>query len=189
MKIDIILTASGCGRRFGGNKLIYGFEGRTLFGIALDNALALKKSLPKHIYGIKAVSHYDEIKKICLEKGAEYIYNPQSSEGISASLRIGTQSCPSENSILFMVCDQPHMRPESLIEPVKEYISLKRGIACFKDSKGNISNPAVFSPAYRAELLNLKGDRGGKSIIKRHIDDAVLVPIADRELPDIDEQI
>ncbi len=189
MKLDIILTASGYGRRFGENKLIYSLEGRTLFGIALDNALAVKKSLPGHIDCVRAVSHYDEIKKICLEKGAEYIYNPQSAEGMSASLRIGTESCKSGNSILFMVCDQPYMRPESLIRLVTEYIYSKSGIACFRDSRGNISNPAVFSPDYRAELMGLRGDRGGKEIIKKHINDAVLIPIDDRELTDIDEQI
>lgn len=186
MKIDIILLASGYGRRFGGNKLVYSFEGRTLFGTALDNALALGESLPDYIDNVRAVSQYDEIKRICCEKGAEYIHNPHSGEGISASVRIGTQSCTPDNSVMLMVCDQPYMCPESLKGLVLEYISSQCGIACFTDGRGNISNPAVFSPLYRAELLSLKGDRGGKGIIKRHIDDAVLVPVDDKELMDID---
>jgi len=53
--------------------------------------------------------------------------------------------------------------------------------------KGNLENPAIFSKKYKNELLNLKGDVGGKSIIKKYLDDLERFPINDEvEMMDID---
>ena len=53
--------------------------------------------------------------------------------------------------------------------------------------KGNLGNPTIFSRKYKDELLNLKGDVGGKFVMKKHLEDLEKLLITDKlELMDID---
>lgn len=187
MKIDIVLMASGSSKRFGSeNKLMHIVNGKPMFCHALDNALALKSEFPEIIDNITVVSVYDEIRKICNERAVKFIYNPFSHEGISASLRLGVESSDKDNSVMFMVCDQPYLKTESLKDLIKKYILSDYSIACFKDSNDNILSPTIFSPEYRGELLKIEGDRGGKGVVIKNISDTLLVEIDESEIRDID---
>ncbi len=170
MKIDIILTAAGSSRRFGSiNKLLYKIDGRELFTIALENAKRLKEKLPQYIDKIAVVSKYDEIKKICERYGeVEYIHNPLSHKGISASVNLGVRASKPENALMFMVCDQPYISMDTLVGLVRGYMASGKAMGCIVDQDGTTSNPCIFSPEMKAELLDIEGDRGGKSLIKKH---------------------
>lgn len=50
-----------------------------------------------------------------------------------------------------------------------------------------IGNPVVFAEKYRKELMELTGDKGGKRVVKRHMDDLYLMEVEDaEELRDLD---
>ena len=51
---------------------------------------------------------------------------------------------------------------------------------------GRRGNPAWFSARFRPELEALSGDTGGRAVLQRHLEEAVLVPAAPEELEDID---
>lgn len=52
---------------------------------------------------------------------------------------------------------------------------------------GEIGNPVVFAEKYRKELMGLTGDKGGKRVVKRHMDDLYLMEVEDaEELRDLD---
>ena len=52
---------------------------------------------------------------------------------------------------------------------------------------GEIGNPVVFVEKYRKELMELTGDKGGKRVVKRHMDDLYLMEVEDaEELRDLD---
>ena len=45
----------------------------------------------------------------------------------------------------------------------------------------------VFAEKYRKELMELTGDKGGKRVVKRHMDDLYLMEVEDaEELRDLD---
>lgn len=178
--------ASGSSRRFGyENKLLYKIENKPMFSYALDNALELKKMLPYIIDNIIVVSKYNSIKALC--HNVIYVDNLYSHKGISESLHIGLDNCDCYNSVMFMVCDQPYMKYETLYGLVKGYIESNKTMAALADNNGNTSNPCIFSPKWREELYGIKGDKGGKSVIKNNINDVFLYNVNDsRELMDID---
>lgn len=171
-KIDIVLMASGESRRFEkGNKLLYETEGKPLFLHALERAVGLRKALPDIIEEITVVSVYDEIK--VLSEGFEdirYVYNPNASLGISGSIHLGLSHSHKDNSVMFMVCDQPYLSSETLKELVKGYIFSGKSLGCIISPRGMTSNPCIFSPLWKDKLMAIQGDRGGKSIINQNRD-------------------
>jgi molybdenum cofactor cytidylyltransferase len=59
---------------------------------------------------------------------------------------------------------------------VEAFIANKRGII-IPVYQGRRGNPVIFAIKYKGELLNLKGDIGGREIIKRHPDDVLEVAV------------
>ena len=66
---------------------------------------------------------------------------------------------------------------------------------CIRDRIGALSfqgepgNPVLFRGDYRGELCALLGDRGGKSVLRNHLEDVVLTEVSNaRALSDVDER-
>ena len=110
--------------------------------------------------GLILVSQYRDILEDGKDLGLEAVYNGFSSQGITASLRLGTKAAGEDTDILlFFVADQPYMKGTTVASFVRGFAGCGYGIGCVKsgDRKGN---PAAFSGRYRQELLALWGDRG-----------------------------
>lgn len=188
-----IILAAGSSRRFGANKLISLLNGRPLFSYALENAL----SCPE-ITDITVVTRYREIEEY-IEKNVDIlmrlgqktisvIHNPFADEGISSSIRTGTRAFmdaelhdegthlfgdASASSVIFMVADQPFLKKDTLCrltashtEAVKRETIPVISMLCCGDMSGN---PVVFTRDFLSELLMLKGDTGGKAVIKKAV--------------------
>ncbi|MGN1318602.1 MAG: selenium cofactor biosynthesis protein YqeC [Lachnospirales bacterium] len=183
MKIDIVILASGLSKRFGSDKPLYNINNKPIFLYPYENALKLKEET-NYIDDIIVVSRFDEIKNYCVN--SKYIENRDYKEGISASIRLGVKNSNKDNAIMFMVCDQPFTKYESLCEMIKGFINSSKSFAALCDRYKNIGNPCIFSHKYKKELLLLKGDRGGKAIIKKHIEDIFLYKVEEIELFDMD---
>lgn len=173
MKIDIVLMASGDSKRFGcENKLLYKINDKPLFCYALENAIELKNRSADIIDNIIVVSKYEEIKKICSKyENIKYIYNSKSHRGISASIHLGVDNSLKNNGIMFMVCDQPFMKAETLYALTQGFMKSGKALGCLISSEGVTSNPCIFSPKWKKELSLIEGDKGGKYIINKNKDD------------------
>ena len=56
--------------------------------------------------------------------------------------------------------------------------------------KGEPGNPCIFSRKYYSDLMKLTGDRGGKRVLKAHLEDVVLYEIKnEKELTDVDKPL
>ena len=90
------------------------------------------------------------------------------------------------DGILFGVCDQPWLTPESVNALLEAFQSHPDRIysLCYGERRGN---PALFPSALFPELLALTGDTGGGQVIRRHKELLHLVSATHpRELFDID---
>ena len=105
--LGCVLMASGFGSRFGSNKLLAEAGGVPL----VRRALELYRGLPFARRAI--VSQYDEILILGERMGYEPIPNREAAQGISASVRLGTAALSAMDGLLFGVCDQPWLRPET----------------------------------------------------------------------------
>lgn len=191
MNISFIYMASGYGSRFGSNKLCAMLDGRPLYRHGLECLLAAAGELrEKDGFDVRLilVSQYRDILEDGNGLGLETVYNGSSSQGITASLRLGTEAAGEDADILlFFVADQPYMKGSTVASFVRGFAGCGSGIGCV-ESGGRRGNPAAFSRRYRKELLALMGDRGGSVIMKAHPEDVWTMEVPEGELKDIDVQ-
>lgn len=117
------------------------------------------------------------------------VFNRNREMGISHSIALGIWAAGAmseEDGLMFMVCDQPRLAAGEIFRLVEEFRRTKKTIACLSDGR-RTGNPVVFSGKYREELLSLRGDTGGKTVMKRHPGEVYLCPASNpAALEDID---
>lgn len=184
MKLALILLAAGDSRRFNGNKLLHEFSGKPMYRYILEEV----ESLPETFFDRKlVVTQYREIMDCMKDHGYEVVENKESSLGISHSIHLALHALENDNTdYCFAVCDQPYLKAATIKDLVKGWRDSGKGIGCLCNM-GELGNPAIFSGRYRKELLDLRGDVGGKRVIRKHIGDLYLHEVLDGlELVDID---
>ena len=185
-KVDLILLAAGRSSRFGSNKLLYSLQGKPLF----RHTAAALSPLPFHRRIV--VTRTPEIAVSLQAEGYTAVLLPCSAEnpGLSLSIQAGLMQAKEAEGYLFTVCDRPYMQTASYRLLLETFDTSGKGIACFtmpQEPDKPVGNPAVFAASYKEELLQLEGDKGGKSIICRHWQDvASLIPSSPDEWRDID---
>lgn len=186
-KIAIVIMASGYSKRFGANKLLETFLDKPLFTYAVTLA---------HSCGAESkliVTRYEEIKNYVKENTSSIksIWNEHPEYGISESIHLGIQYLMQREDYqeyagcCFMVCDQPLLQEKSLQELFKSFYRNPQGIhMCVTQHREG--NPVIFPKTLFKELMELKGDKGGKQIIKKHPDMVHKVYVSEKELSDMD---
>ena len=214
MKIGMILLAAGYGRRFGSNKLFYEIDGQPMYLRVLNQLIQAKKKLRGNKkenenkenneennkennrvsleqapeLEIAVVTQYQEIEETVKSKGVTVLINHHPEQGISSSLKTGLEYFKDTDACLFAVADQPWLTSGAVAGLVRLFLKSGKGIACV--SKGNQpGNPCIFASKYYSELMTLTGDRGGKKVLKQHLEDTAYFEVTDgRELEDVDFQ-
>ena len=203
MKIGMILLAAGYSRRFGSNKLLYKIEGKSMYLCSLERLLEVQRKMKKVYFGPKekatgiddkekiivaaaVVTQYEEIQKNAESMGVQVILNPHPAEGIASSMKLGLAEFSDTDACLFSVADQPWLKAETVIKLVKLFLDSGKGIACLSEN-GVPGNPCIFSRKYYPELMELTGDRGGKRVLNKHLEDTAFLEAENsRELRDLD---
>lgn len=208
MKIAMIMLAAGNSRRFGANKLLYEIDGIPMYRHVLEQLDDTKKKIEniyseysdivqlnnlyrnnitaKIICNIIVITQYDAIAEAVKTKEIQVLYNPHPEDGISSSVKIGLNASLDADAVLFTVSDQPWLTSETICELIHVFLNTSKGIACVS-CQGKMGNPCIFDRKYYNELLSLEGDKGGKKVIMKHLDDTQVYEIEEgRELEDID---
>ncbi len=178
-KMVVVLLAAGNSTRFHGNKLLYPVDGIPMY----LHTLEMVRKLPVEIL---AVTQYEEIQQEMESYGIHVIWNDAPEEGISHSIHLGIRNSDDADAWMFVVCDQPYLRAETLEALLNCWALSPSRLAAVRcgDREGN---PNVFGRRYREELLALSGDRGGRGILKRHAGQVSWLEVSDeRELTDLD---
>ena len=176
-----------------------------------DRYNKLKSDIP--VIDITVVTRYREILDYCAcIPDCHAVLSPDSEKGISYTIKAGIMAvqeqkkkngvrqkkqekssgvsqnlAETEEYYMFAVADQPYLKSQSVIKLIDKVLentggeqlvfSLRCGTA--------VGNPCVFNSSLIPQLLSLEGDKGGRSVARKH--DCVYVDIADeRELMDID---
>lgn len=181
VKINLILLASGNSIRFNGNKLLAEFNGLPLYMHTVNKVIHM------NFNKIICVTQYEEIRESLRDTGIHVVINENSILGISNSIKLGINYDMEADGYMFMVCDQPFIKKETLQKIADVFSKSSKGIAAIGSESDVIGNPVVFSREYMNELLSLEGDTGGKKIVKKHLDDLEIIQVSDDlELTDID---
>ncbi|MBU5231587.1 nucleotidyltransferase family protein [Agathobacter rectalis] len=143
---------------------------------------------------ITVVTRYREILDYCAcIPDCHAVLSPDSEKGISYTIKAGIMAVQEQKKTgmqdyyMFAVADQPYLKSQSvikLIDKALENKGNKRLVFSLRCGTA-VGNPCVFHSSLIPQLLSLEGDKGGRSVAKKH--DCVYVDIADeRELMDID---
>lgn len=155
-----IIMASGFSKRMGVNKLLLEFRGRRLFEYVVSTVSKLK--LKEKIM----VSSYDEIIDFCKSiPDFETVENMNNNFGQSQSIVLGVSNCKVCDGFIFLPCDMPFIEV-FVIKEICDFFYLDTRSIVVPRADGKNSMPTIFPYKFKEELLSLKGDMGGRDIIK-----------------------
>ena len=159
--IGCLIMAAGNASRFGENKLTASFAGKSLFSLALA-------AIPADTFArVTVVSQYPALLQEAEQAGFHAIRNDRPDDGISRTIRLGTEAMADCAGILYMVADQPLLRQKTVLCIVQDW---RQHPGCIVGAahNGHRGNPCLFPARFFPELCALEGDRGGSSVIRRH---------------------
>lgn len=178
--VGCVVMAAGNASRFGENKLSAVVDGKSMIRRALD-------AVPREkLDAVCVVTQYDEVERLAEEYGFRCVRNRHPEWGLSHTVRLGTEALGDIcRAIVYQVADQPLLRRETVAGLVDFYRAHPDHIVAA--SHGGVrGNPCIFPERFYPELLELTGDRGGSTVIRRHEDAVLLWEVEKRELTDVD---
>ena len=171
--ISAILLAAGESNRMGQPKQLMPFGQSTIVERTIDNLLNSAVSETIVVLGYRD----EEIRKTISGKPVKIAINPGYQQGMSTSIIAGLKQIDKRaQAVLIALGDQPFVGSQTINNLLEAFIANKRGII-IPIYQGRRGNPIIFAIRYKGELLNLKGDVGGREIIKRHPDDVLEVAV------------
>lgn len=180
-RVACVVLAAGLSSRFGSLKQLAktGLDERTLVQRALDVA---NESRADYVYVVLGHASEQILKSLALGR-AQIVLNKDYHLGLSSSVRASISNLPNDcGAVVLMVADQPFLTP-GLIDRLIEAFRLdkKRGIATLA-FKGEPRNPTIFGRRFFESLHEIRGDRGGRDIVKAHGADVTLINVADKKV-------
>jgi len=183
IKVGGLLLAAGGSTRFGSPKQLVEFEGKTLIRRAAEAISGAGCNTVLVVLGAAAVESRRDLSDLDLVT----IENKDWQSGMSSSIRLGLSKLiefePQLEAVLITLMDQPKVTASHLAAFVSKFAELRPPLIAAEYS-GTTGVPALFSRALFDGLLQLKGDQGARSIIRKR-SDAQTISLAEAAI-DID---
>jgi molybdenum cofactor cytidylyltransferase len=171
--ISAILLAAGQSKRMGKLKQLMPFGQSTIVEQAVDNLLG------SAVYEVIVVVGYraEDVIKAIAAKPIRLAINPDYEHGMSTSIIAGLNLVHSRvQGIMLALGDQPLVNSQTINRLIEEFYNHDKGIAV-PTYQGSRGHPIIFAIKYKEKLLKLKGDVGGRQIIKDHPGDVLEVAV------------
>lgn len=182
MKICGIVLASGFSRRMGFNKLLMPVDGKMMVQYTLE---LLEKI---DFYEKIIVTAYKEIEELSKQYRYKTIINKQPDEGQSVSMKLGIEACPEADGYMFFNGDMPYLEVDTVNKMIEQFRLNPTKIIVPRYGQRN-GSPVLFSECYKAELMNVTGDIGGRFVIRNHHHHVIYVDVKNkRQGYDIDRE-
>ena len=179
LRIGCLVMAAGCGSRFGRNKLKAEVDGKSLLRRALE-------AVPvEEFHRITVVTQYDGAAALAESFGFDVVRNDRPQDGLSRTVRLGTEAMADCDAILYQVADQPLLERGTVRRELEFFRAHPDCIVGLSHS-GVRGNPCVFPRRFFPELTALEGDVGGNVVIRAHPEALLLFEAPAAELRDVD---
>ena len=179
LRIGCLVMAAGSGSRFGRNKLEAVIDGKTLLRRALE-------AVPREEFAcVTVVTQYDGAAALAEEFSFAVVRNDRPEDGLSRTVRLGTEAMASCDAIMYQVADQPLLERDTVrreVELFRAHPDMIVGLG----HNGVRGNPCIFPRRFFPELMALTGDTGGNVVIRAHPESLLLYETAAAELRDVD---
>ena len=173
------------GSRMGGdNKLLISFRGTPIVRRVVQAALESQCSRVAVVLGHDA----DRVRETLSNLQVEFVRNPDFREGIGASVRAGAAAVdPASNGVVFCLGDMP-LVSAAVIDRLIAAFDPASGKAAWQASfRGQRGNPVLWNSPFLGQLRALRGDEGGRALMRKHADLVATVEMDSSDvLTDID---
>lgn len=174
--ITAIIMASGYSKRMGENKLTLTIDGIPVIERVIRSIVA------SNVDEVILVYRDIEVKNIGNPYGMKCVYNENAYKGQSESIRLGINNSNKDTGgYMFLVGDQPFLTSNIINRLTVIFSKDNSGIICPRYD-GDRGNPVIFHAKYKDALLKLKGDNGGREIIRKNTEDIRFVDIKEKIL-------
>jgi molybdenum cofactor cytidylyltransferase len=172
-KISAVLLGAGESKRMGVDKLSLPWGRKTMLQHCFETLLRTKVQELVVVLSVRNKG----VKNLFQGRKVKIVINPFSKKGMSASIRRGLRKIhPRCRGILIALGDQPLLKASTVNALIRTFDQEKGGIVV-PSFRGRRGHPVIFHRRFKDELLNLKGDVGGRSIIESHPEDVRVVPV------------
>jgi len=176
--ISAVILAAGLSRRMGRPKQLLKLGDQTMLEHIVGKVLRANVSELIVVLG----AHRQEIKHILSPYNIRCVQNPNFKDGLGTSVAAGAAAANSEaGGIMFVPADQPLISSESLNRLIDTFSSTGALIVRAGDGL-----PVIFHTSLREELMNLKGDTGGRQLMVKYPDKVVVVSSPELMSLDVD---
>ncbi len=180
----VIILAAGESSRLGSPKQLLVYSGATLLQHSIEVAQSSDAGLVIVVLGANADLISDELKNTTVK----IVINSEWKEGMASTIRYGLQTLvelnPKVETVILMVADQPFVTVELLNNLMDLNRKDQRSIVASKYGD-TFGTPVLFTKRFFSELLELTGDVGAKSLVRKYLNEAAFVPFPKGDI-DID---
>lgn len=167
------ILAAGAATRFGSPKQLVRIAGEPVLHQAVANASRVTGQSVTVVIG----AHAGEVAPALRQRAVSIAINREWEEGISSSIRTAVHSTPpGSGALLLMLADQVAVTADDLR---RLYAGWRRHpiLICAALYGGAPGLPAIFPRWAYTDLLNLRGDRDPRLVLRRNIDRVVRIPM------------
>jgi xanthine dehydrogenase accessory factor len=173
--ISAIVLAAGEATRFGHCKQLMPLGGKLLLEHVLDN---LRQSGVDEVVVVLG-AHSDEIQNRIHFRDVRVVLNPDYQSGMSTSIQAGLRALPeATEAAMIVLADQPLVTSSTLDALVDEYRRSHASVVV-PTYNGFRGNPVIVDRALFAEMMEIRGDIGCRSIFGDHAESIVKVAVDD----------
>ncbi len=163
--IPAVVLAAGASRRLGSSKQLVRHRGRTLVRHAVEAAQGAGCPLVLVVTGADAERTAQAVEGT----DAILVHNPMWSEGQATSVAAGVEAldvhAPDARGVLLLTCDQPLIESGPLRTLIEDWRASRRPMAACEYG-GTLGVPAIFERSMFGALLDLRGDRGARDLLR-----------------------
>jgi len=186
--VAVVVLAAGRSSRMGRPKQLEPIAGQALITHAVQNALhsgAQRVLVVTGAYATAVNQCLDSLPPDAVRR-LQRVHNSYWESGQSSSVRSAIHALPAEcGAAIFMPVDQPYVPPHLLRQLQRHW---QRGALLAAPAVNGTPRgaPALFDRSLWPELLKLRGDVGGRSLLQTHRAELATVPTPASRLHDID---
>lgn len=156
--VGCVIMASGLGVRFGSNKLLQIFQGKTLIQRVLE--------ITDDVFDKRVVvTRSPEIKELCERQNVAVIFH--SLPYRNDTVRLGMDVMKEMEGVMFCPSDQPMLRTDSIRRLVESFLRTKGKIHRLGYEK-RAGTPVLFGKEYFEELAALPEKCGGSYLVNKY---------------------
>jgi molybdenum cofactor cytidylyltransferase len=177
-ELHAVILAAGASTRFGSPKQLVRIGGSPVLHQMISNAAFVAGRSVTVVIG----AHAREIAPALRQSAASVVVNRDWPEGLASSIRVAVESAPPRcDGLLLLLADQVAVTADDLKHL---YAAWKRHpilvAAALYDGAPGL--PAIFPRWTYPGLMELRGDRDPRQVIRRNIDQLVRIPMANASI-------